>query len=61
MSKKIKLHKLKGKKVTWRYAEDHKRGTYLEDSGIVTDVEGRNIEIDGTWHYAPDLSCLEVA
>ena len=60
MSKKIKLSKALGKTVVWEYARDPKRGTYFEDEGVVTGVKGRNIEIDGVWHWVPDLHNLRV-
>lgn len=49
-----------GKRVEWEYNHDHKWGTCSVGTGTVTDVQGRNIWIDGTPRWIPDLRNLKL-
>lgn len=51
--------KLIGKRVMWKEHYDAARGTYFERTGIIDDVHGRNILIDGDWKWLPELHGLK--
>lgn len=44
-----------GKRVWW---DDHGSRYVFLRSGMVTGAQGRNIEIDGAWHWRADLKSL---
>lgn len=58
--KKSEIEALLGKTIKWRYAIDSARGSYFEKSGLVEEVIGKNLLIDGVWLYLTDLNNLEI-
>ncbi len=49
-----------GKRVEWEYAHDRHRGTCLVRSGVVEDVQGRNVFIrDVGVYWLPQMENLK--
>jgi len=48
-----------GKTVEWEYGTDPSRGRLVR-SGLVQDVQDKNIQIDFDWLWYPDLHNLKV-
>ena len=45
-----------GTRIEWEECYDRHRGTCIVRDGLVTDVKGRNVWIDGDAKWLPDLS-----
>jgi hypothetical protein len=61
MMKAAERKKLIGQKITWEFAHDRHRGTYLIAHGIVVDVKGKNILLaDGDWKWLPDMINIKI-
>lgn len=56
--KRTELKQHIGHRVRWEYAHDCVRGTYLQGEGLVQEVKGNNILIDGDYYWLPDLHNL---
>ena len=56
----LKPKELLGKKIRWERTLDTNRGTYTEHTGTVTDVQGKNLLIDGDWKWLPHLENVTI-
>lgn len=54
--KPAQAKQLIGKRVEWEFAPNRARGTCLVRSGILQDVQGRNVMVSGEWQWLPDLT-----
>lgn len=53
--------KLIGKTIAWDDHVDVRRGTYVTRVGTLDDVRGRNVVIDGSYKWMPDLHLFREA
>lgn len=60
IEKASQLKKFIGKRIEWNHSFDRHRGTCLCDEGVVNEVHGRNVKIDGEWRWFPDMHCVKV-
>ena len=57
--KTSELKKLIGKRIRWKANYDPNRGSYSPRSGILEEVQGRNLKVDNDWRWLPDMMDIE--
>jgi hypothetical protein len=44
-----------GNVIEWESHHDARRGTCSLNRGVITDVQGKNVSLDGDWRWFPDF------